>query len=168
MKEGRLGLTRMLTRIVLALVAACAVSGAAVAAQSQADMNAAGCGKYRRADDELNRVYQQILREYAEDADFVAKLRDAQRAWLAYRDAHVESVFPGEDKRAIYGSVFPMCHCGALEGLTRERTRVLRRWLTGLPEGDVCAGTIRPSAPKPRPRRKAARKRKPISSDEHI
>ncbi|HEV2859804.1 MAG TPA: lysozyme inhibitor LprI family protein [Pyrinomonadaceae bacterium] len=146
------------TRMTLAALAvACVLSAGGAHAQSQGDMNSAACGKYRRADDELHRVYQQILREYAEDADFVSKLKDAQRAWLAYRDAHVESVFPGEDKRAVYGSVFPMCHCGEMEGLTRERTRVLRRWLTGLPEGDVCAGTIRVSAPKPRPRSKPRR-----------
>ncbi len=150
-------LSKVLTRIVLALVAACALSGAAARAQSQADMNAAGCGKYRRADDELNRVYRQILREYAEDADFIEKLKEAQRAWLAYRDAHVESVFPGEDKRATYGSVFPMCHCDEVYGLTVERTRVLQRWIKGLPEGDVCAGTIRPSAPRPRPRSRQRR-----------
>ncbi len=153
MKEGRDRL-KILARGVAAALAACALSVVAARAQSQADMNSAACGRYGRADDELNRVYQQILREYAEDADFVAKLKEAQRAWVAYRDAHVESVFPGEDKRATYGSVFPMCHCHEMEGLTRERTRVLRRWLTGLPEGDVCAGTIRPSAPKPRPRRR--------------
>ncbi len=143
--------------MMLAALAVCALCVVAALAQSQGDMNSAACGKYRRADDELNRVYQQILREYAEDADFVAKLKEAQRAWLAYRDAHVESVFPGEDKRAVYGSVFPMCHCGEVEGLTRERTRVLRRWLAGLPEGDVCAGTIRPSAPRPRPRSRQRR-----------
>ena len=156
MKEGRAVLKTM-TRMTLAALAACAVCVAGARAQSQGDMNSAACGKYRRADDELNRVYQQILREYAEDADFVSKLKEAQRAWLAYRDAHVESVFPGEDKRAVYGSVFPMCHCGEVEGLTRERTRVLRRWLAGLPEGDVCAGTIRVSAPKPRPRSRPRR-----------
>ena len=148
---------KTLTRVALALVAACALSGAETRAQSQADMNAAGCGKYGRADDELNRVYRQILSEYAEDAAFIEKLKEAQRAWLAYRDAHVESVFPGEDKRAIYGSVFPMCHCDEVYGLTVERTRVLQRWIKGLPEGDVCAGTIRPSAPKPRPRSRRRR-----------
>ncbi len=148
---------KTMTSMMLAFIAACALCSAGASAQSQADMNSAACGRFRRADDELNRVYQQILREYAEDADFVARLKEAQRAWLAYRDAHVESVFPGEDKRAVYGSVFPMCHCGEMERLTRERTRVLRRWLTGLPEGDVCAGTIRVSAPRPRPRSKTRR-----------
>ena len=149
--------SKTLTRVVLAFLAACALPGAAVAAQSQADMNSAACRKYARADDDLNRVYRQILREYAEDAGFIEKLKEAQRAWLAYRDAHVDSVFPGEDKRATYGSVFPMCHCGEMERLTAERTRVLQRWIKGLPEGDVCAGTIRPSAPRPRPRSRPRR-----------
>lgn len=148
---------KMLTRLALALVAACALSAAVAAAQSQADMNGAACRKYARADDELNRVYRQIQREYADQPEFLEKLKEAQRAWLAYRDAHVDAVFPGEDKRATYGSVFPMCHCGEMERLTTERTRVLQRWIKGLPEGDVCAGTIRPSAPLPRPRSRQRR-----------
>jgi uncharacterized protein YecT (DUF1311 family) len=147
--------------VALAFVAAYGLSVAAGAvgarAQSQADMNGAACRKYARADDELNRVYRQIQREYADQPEFLEKLKEAQRAWLAYRDAHVDSVFPGEDKRAVYGSVFPMCHCGEMERLTAERTRVLQRWIKGLPEGDVCAGTIRPSAPLPRPRSRPRR-----------
>lgn len=128
----------------VALVAfACLASAGVVRAQSQAEMNAEACGAFREADEELKRVYARVLSEYASDAKFVRKLRAAQRAWLTFRDAHLEARFPAEDKRGAYGSVFPMCFCGVQEELTRARTAQLTKWVEGLTEGDVCAGSVR-------------------------
>ncbi len=53
-----------------------------------------GCDEYAKADAELNKVYTDVLREYAKDKTFVAKFRQAQRAWLAFTDAHLESLYP--------------------------------------------------------------------------
>lgn len=153
----RASLMRMLTAAI-----ACAACAGAAAAQSQAEMNAEACGTYRVADEELNRVYSRVLREYASDAKFVRKMRAAQRAWLAFRDAHLEARFPAEDKRRAYGSVFPMCFCGVQEELTRARTEHLNKWVEGLTEGDVCAGSVRirdgAAAPRRAPRTRAQRR----------
>ena len=120
------------------------VSGAAEArAQSQAELNREACAQYKVADDELNRTYALVLKEYKADAAFVESMRAAQRAWLAYRDAHLEAMYPGRDKGLTYGSAYPMCRCYVLAEVTRERTAALQRWVTGLEEGDVCAGSIR-------------------------
>lgn len=109
------------------------------------EMNACTRAEFISADNELNQVYQRIVREYADDPVFLDKLRKAQRAWLAFRDAELQALYPyaGEDSRLHYGSVWPVCANLALEELTRERSRELRRWLEGVPEGDVCAGSVR-------------------------
>ena len=118
-------------------------SSAEARAQSQSELNREACAQYKAADDELNKVYGQILNEYKADAAFVGSMRAAQRAWVAYRDAHLEAMYPGRDKQLEHGSVYPMCRCYALAEATRERTEVLRRWVAGVEEGDVCAGSIR-------------------------
>ncbi|HEX5705730.1 MAG TPA: lysozyme inhibitor LprI family protein [Pyrinomonadaceae bacterium] len=132
----------LLLRMFVASLACLACAGACVA-QTQAEMNAEACGAYRAADEELNRVYARILRDYRSDVKFVRKLRAAQRAWLVYRDAHLAARFPEEDKRGNYGSVFPMCFCMVQEEVTRARTEVLKKWVDGLDMGDVCAGSVR-------------------------
>ena len=48
--------------------------------QSQTEMNEEACGKYKKADAELNRIYQRIMRDYAEDKNFIQKMKIAQRA----------------------------------------------------------------------------------------
>ncbi|MFO1350893.1 MAG: lysozyme inhibitor LprI family protein [Gammaproteobacteria bacterium] len=54
-------------------------------AESTADRRACAKAGYDKADQRLNEVYKQ-LRERL-DADGKTRLRDAQRAWIAYRDA---------------------------------------------------------------------------------
>jgi uncharacterized protein YecT (DUF1311 family) len=112
-------------------------------AQTQAQMDREACAEYQKADAELNRVYQQVLGEYKADALFVEKLRGAQRAWLVYRDAQLEALYPARDPQRAYGSVHRMCRCQALTELTLQRVEELRRWVMGVEEGDVCAGSVR-------------------------
>jgi len=110
--------------------------------QSQAEMNQDACGKYKKADDAMNRIYRKIITEAKGDAQFIAKMKKAQRAWLAFRDAQLEATYPDPAPHA-YGSVNPMCRCMVLEQLTYERTEQLRPWADGVPEGDVCAGSVK-------------------------
>ena len=115
----------------------------AVAAQSQVELDRQACDEHKKADAELNRVYQQVLAEYKTDAIFIAKLRGAQRAWITYRDAQLAALYPAPVPQRAYGSVFRMCYCQAKTELTLERTEVLRRWIMGLEAGDVCSGSIK-------------------------
>src|SRR5262245_60054345 len=93
---------------------------------------------FKTADMELNRVYKEVLSVYKDDKDFIKNLRIAQQAWLKFRDAHLEALYPKADKQAAYGSVYPMCAGNVLAGLTEARTKQLRIWLEGIEEGEVC------------------------------
>jgi len=107
---------------------------------------AAGPGNdYTRADQELNSVYREVLRSYADDPAFVKKLKAAQRAWLAFRDAELAALYPRAQEPGYYGSIYPACFATAKADLTKRRTEDLRRWLDGVAEGDVCAGSVRTS-----------------------
>ena len=111
--------------------------------QSQLEMNIEASQNYSKADKELNRVYNAILKEYKADAAFIAKLKIAQKAWIKFRDAEMNALFPEEDKQIHYGSVFPLCWSTHLTKLTIERTKTLKIWLTGIEEGDVCSGSVK-------------------------
>lgn len=107
-------------------------------AQTQMDLNSCFCNEYKKADTELNRVYQQVLAANKDDAARTEKLKVAQRAWIAFRDAQMEAFYPTtEDPRLTYGSVYQMCYCQAEQGLTEDRTKQLKRMLSSK-EGDVC------------------------------
>ncbi|HJZ67911.1 MAG TPA: lysozyme inhibitor LprI family protein [Blastocatellia bacterium] len=111
-------------------------------AQTQGQMNDEACRKYQQADAEMSRVYKQVVAEYKSETAFIKKLGIAQRAWLAFRDAHLEALFPEIDKTR-YGSVYPMCRCDVLAELSRERTKMLKKWTAGNKEGDVCTGSVK-------------------------
>src|SRR6266699_4067192 len=118
-----------------------AAAGSTTVAQTQLELNEKACESYKKADAAMNKTYQQILSRYRADTLFIQKLKAAQRAWISYRDAHLEALYPAADKRAAYGTVNPMCQCAALEELTVERTRILKQWVDGREEGDVCGGS---------------------------
>ncbi|HSF24070.1 MAG TPA: lysozyme inhibitor LprI family protein [Blastocatellia bacterium] len=132
-------LARLLTLSAIAIV----FSSAAALAQTQTDSNEDSCATFKQADALLNKSYNQVLSEYRKNAAFIRKLRVAQRAWIAYRDAQIEALYPATDKRAEYGSVYPMCRCSALAALTTQRADELKKWVDGLEEGDVCSGSIK-------------------------
>ncbi len=109
----------------------------------QADLNQCYGSEYRKADSELNALYKKILSEYADDPRFIEKFKAAQRAWIKFRDAEMEALFPHGDEPQYYGSVYPMCDSIWLTTLTRERIDQLRKWSKKTEEGDVCSGSIK-------------------------
>ena len=111
--------------------------------QSQSEMNKEANTEYKKADIELNNVYQKILTEYKSDSIFIDRFKKTQRIWISYRDAELEMKFPAKNKRGQYGSVYPMCFSYFLKELTEERTEKLKVWLIGIEEGDVCTGSVK-------------------------
>lgn len=95
-------------------------------AVTQFDLNSCATDEAKRADDELNRVYQVLLSKMADDAQAARKIKAAQRAWITYRDAYVEAMYPAENKRLEYGSIFPMDEALLRAKLTRQQTDALR------------------------------------------
>ncbi len=109
-------------------------------AQTQLELNDSACAEHQKADAQLNETYQAILSKKSDDLVFLAALKKAQRAWVVFRDAEIEAVYPEEDKQAQYGSVYPMCNCSVAATLTQQRVEQLKTWLTA-EEGDACNGS---------------------------
>lgn len=111
-------------------------------AQNQTNMNEDATESYKRADKELNEVYKKILNDYKSDAAFVKNLKASQRIWITFRDAELKMEYPDREP-GYYGSIHPVCVAMYLEQLTNERIKTLKVWLEGIPEGDVCSGSVK-------------------------
>ena len=97
----------------------------------------------QQADKELNAVYQAVLKRHTADRVFSEKFKAAQRAWLKWRDAEMEAIYPDSDQpQRRYGSSFSYCRGNQIEAITRERTKQLRKWADGIEEGELCVGSF--------------------------
>lgn len=110
--------------------------------QTQLEMNQEAQNKYKKADTELNSVYQNILKEYSSDSVFIKNLRASQRIWIQFREAEMKAKFPDRPD-GYYGSIQPLCWSSYLTELTQERTNKLNVWLEGSEEGDMCSGSVK-------------------------
>ena len=92
---------------------------------SQSDLNKCADEEARRADQDLNSAYQRILERVRNDARVVAAIRSSERAWLEYRRAYMNAMYPKKDKQTAYGSFFPMEFELLEASLIREHTQRL-------------------------------------------
>ncbi len=90
-------------------------------ANTQTEINQCTAQAYQVADDKLNAAYQVFVGQLSSNADSLEKLREAQRAWIGFRDA--ECAF--ESSAVEGGSAQPMVRNGCLETLTAARTERL-------------------------------------------
>lgn len=97
--------------------------------QNQAEMNQCAGDEYAAADERLNDAYKQLVQRI--DEVFEPKLRQAQRAWVTFRDAECEFESMGWEG----GSGRPMVQAACLTRVTTERTKLLNEFLTCDPEG---------------------------------
>ena len=98
--------------------------------QTQSEINNCARDEVTRADSELNAAYKRLLATIAGDSLAIAKLREAERAWLRYRDAYIEAVYPAKDKQLAYGSEYPMDVNLLRAKLTREHLVAIRYLIT--------------------------------------
>ena len=98
---------------------------------TQLELNACTSDDFAKADKELNQTYQSLIKKEADNPLFISKLRLAQKAWLAFRDADLEASFAcaEDDKRICWGSMYPMSFLFRKAELTRERTKHLKQIL---------------------------------------
>jgi uncharacterized protein YecT (DUF1311 family) len=89
-------------------------------AQTQTEMNICAGNEYKAADASLNEVYRQLV-SMLDDED-KSQLKEAQTAWLKYRDTNCE--FVADQYKG--GTIRPMIHAYCLAELTRNRTTELR------------------------------------------
>ncbi|RZJ92899.1 MAG: DUF1311 domain-containing protein [Hymenobacter sp.] len=132
---------------ILLLFVCCLVSISSFG-QSQTQLNMQADAAYQKADKALNLTYQQILKEYRTQTVFLQSLKAAQQRWLQFRDAEMKARYPAANSQLEYGSFFPVCYSNGMEELTTARTKQLRLWLTGIPEGDMCNGSVKVAAGK--------------------
>lgn len=87
---------------------------------SQNEMNRCAQDEYKKADVELNKVYQQTMAKLS--PEHRQKLKTAQLAWIPFRDAHCDCdafIFDG-------GSMQPLIQFTCLESETRNRIKQLK------------------------------------------
>lgn len=99
-------------------------------ADSQAEMNICADKAAKQADAKLNRVYAQVMSRLSPAGKI--RLRDAQRAWLAFRDKECAFESNGSDG----GSAAPMTKLNCVATLTDNRAKALAEFRT-CEEGDL-------------------------------
>jgi uncharacterized protein YecT (DUF1311 family) len=77
-------------------------------AKTQAEMNACANEEAMHVDAELNAVYRKILSEASTQPEAIAKIKAAESAWITYRDAYMDAMYPAKDKQGEYGSNYPL------------------------------------------------------------
>lgn len=110
--------------------------------QSQLEMNGSVSGNLTKADQELNDIYNKVLKVYKSDAAFTKNLKKSQRFWIKFRDAEMKAKYPKREA-GHYGSMQPLCYTNYMAELTKKRTKELKVWLDGVEEGDSCAGSVK-------------------------
>jgi uncharacterized protein YecT (DUF1311 family) len=97
---------------------------------SQAEMNHCAYVAYQAADGDLNLAYRMAMDAARQMDQYLAPgevtntamLRDAQRAWIPFRD----KACAAESNLARGGTMQPLLEANCLERLTRQRTENLR------------------------------------------
>jgi len=89
-------------------------------AQSQAEMNICAGKAYEAADAELNQVYKKLSSMV--DDEEKAQLKEAENAWIKYRDLNCD--FVADQYKG--GSIRPMVHGNCLADVTRNRTKEIK------------------------------------------
>lgn len=99
-------------------------------AVDQSTLNRCADQEFEAADARLNTTYKALAQQL--DTTSLERLKQAQRAWVAYRDA--QCAFESEPSRD--GSIYPMILSTCMEQATAARTSELEAHLS-CEEGDV-------------------------------
>ncbi|MHA3774816.1 lysozyme inhibitor LprI family protein [Verrucomicrobiota bacterium sgz303538] len=104
-----------LLSIVLALMLAPAQS------QSMMEMKHDAQRDFEKADAELNAVYKKVIEQLGPKG--AAALKEAQRAWVIFRDKTAEAYGKSEEGGSLEGLMYIRCQ----EAITQNRTKELRK-----------------------------------------
>jgi uncharacterized protein YecT (DUF1311 family) len=88
--------------------------------QTQTEMNVCSAEEFHRTDVQLNAAYKHLMKTL--EPERRRKLQAAQRAWLAFRDAHC--AFEASDSEG--GTIHPLEVSTCLTALTTERIGQLK------------------------------------------
>ena len=90
-------------------------------AQTQAEMNHQAAKDFKAADAQLNSTYAALMAKLP-DAESKRKLKESQRAWIAFRDA--EAAFAADQFRG--GSAAPVLRWTSMTETTEQRIKQLK------------------------------------------
>jgi uncharacterized protein YecT (DUF1311 family) len=103
-------------------------------AQTQMDMNKQAGNTNARADEELTKVYKALMTKVSDPGKIL--LRDAERAWITYRDRQCDFDTAGSEG----GSIHSMAVVDCRTELTKAHTAELKKQLD-CQEGDTSCGS---------------------------
>ena len=89
-------------------------------------MNACANEELTRLNAELTQVYSQLLASASVQPTAVTKIKAAEKAWVTYRNAYMDAMYPAADKQSEYGSVYPMEGDLLRAELTRRQLAALK------------------------------------------
>ena len=98
-------------------------------ANTQSEMTACASDEAARVDAKLKTTYRALLARVTSQPEALAKIKAAERAWIAYRDAYIEASYPAEDKATEYGSIYPLDVNLLRAKLTRRQVAALEDML---------------------------------------
>jgi uncharacterized protein YecT (DUF1311 family) len=98
-------------------------------ANTQSEMTACASDEAARVDAKLKTKYRALLARVTSQPEALAKIKAAERAWIAYRDAYIEATYPAEDKAIEYGSIYPLDVNLLRAKLTRRQVAALEDML---------------------------------------
>jgi uncharacterized protein YecT (DUF1311 family) len=114
--------------LLLLLLFACGMPLSSAHAQTQTQMNQEAAAEFKKADTALNKLYPQVLAKF--DAEGKEKLKAAQRAWVAFRDAQAEL----DADMARGGTMAPLLRATSMTQTTEDRIKQLKALLKELDE----------------------------------
>lgn len=99
--------------------------------KNQLTMNTCAQHRFEQADRTLNRLFRQKLQQLETPAA-KERLRDAQRAWIAFRDKDcLYNTGPREES----GSIWPLLRLSCMERHTAQRVEALQEYVACTQDG---------------------------------
>ncbi|MDO6804047.1 lysozyme inhibitor LprI family protein [Wenyingzhuangia sp. 1_MG-2023] len=94
---------------------------------------------FKKIDIELNKTYNEILKEYHDDKKFIENLIESQKMWLKFREIELDLLFPDYPK----GTTSDTCRPWYLKVLTKRRLEHLKIWIEKETNENYCIGSIK-------------------------
>ena len=106
---------------------------------NQLELNKCAYEDFKKADKELNSVYNKIRKKNKGDKLFLKNFKTSQKAWLKFLDAELNALYSCEEEniRICFGSMYPLLYNSSKAELTEERTKQLKRHLVNPVTGEI-------------------------------
>ncbi len=124
------------------IISAFILSSVTLLAQTQMEMNQSSYTEFKKTETSREKTISKIKTLYSDNAKFLIAFSEAEKSWEKYRDSYLEMMFPGENKKELYGSVYPMIYSQQKTRVTRQHIEELQIWLIGIEEGDMGWGSV--------------------------